>query len=262
VEYKKALHLVQIKNIFMKKLLLSLSLVVASFAANAQCTPLQSWADTTDYGVYPDTIQNFPPAIVNVAYTTDLNFKVPATVTEELDPSGAAVGSAIENFTVTSVTGLPTGYNYACNITNCTYPGGSNGCASVSGTTAQTGTYEIVINVTANVKINPILPAIPTPTSFTGYKIIVGTAGTIEQVIAPIYVAPNPANDVIKVSGINASMKASNITITNVEGKVVANKNIQSAVDYEFDLSNVKAGIYFVNVTHATGVETVKFVKQ
>jgi hypothetical protein len=260
VEYKKALHLVQIKNTFMKKLLLSISLVVASFAANAQCTPLQSWADTTDYGVYPDTIQNFPPASVNVAYITDLNFKVPIDATLASDEAPA--GSTIENFTVTSVTGLPTGYSYACNIASCTYDGGVNGCASVSGTTAEAGTYNITINVTANVKINPILPALPTPSSFTGYKIIVGTTGTVEQVIAPIYVSPNPANEMIKVSGMSASMKASKITITNVEGKVVANKNIQSAADYEFDLSNVKAGIYFVNVTHATGVETVKFVKQ
>jgi hypothetical protein len=254
--------LVQIKIFFMKKLLLSFAVVIAAFAANAQCTPLQSWADTTDYGVYPDTIQNFPPATVNVLYTTDLNFKVPSTVTEELDPSGAAVGSTIESFKVDSVVGLPSGYSYNCNIVSCSYPGGSNGCASVSGSTNLEGTYNIKIFVTAFVKITPFLPAVPNQTSFSGYKIIVGTVGNIEQVIAPIYVSPNPANDVIKVSGVAASMKANSITITNIEGKVIAKRNIGNASDFEFDLNGVKAGVYFVNVAHASGVETVKFVKQ
>jgi hypothetical protein len=269
LEYKKVLHLVRIKNYFMKKLLLSIGVVFVGFAANAQCTPLQSWADTTDYGVYPDTIQNFPPAAVNVAYSSDLNFKVPATVTAEVagdDPLAQNfIGSEIEGFVVTSVEGLPAGYDYACNIPSCEYDGGANGCANVFGTTSTTGTYDIIINVTATVIVQlPLLPPTPqdVPTSFTGYKIVVGTAGNIEEIIPPVSVSPNPANDVIKVAGITASKKASNITITNIEGKVVAKRNVENATDYEFDLSGVNAGIYFVNVAHANGVETVKFVKQ
>jgi len=261
--------LVQIKNYFMKKLLLSIGIAFAGFAANAQCTPLQSWADTTDYGVYPDTIQNFPPAAVNVAYSSDLNFKVPATVTAEVagdDPLAQNfIGSAIQKFIVTSVEGLPPGYSYACNISNCQYNGGTNGCANVSGTTTQTGTFDVVINVTATVIVQlPLLPPTPqdVPTSFTGYKIVVGTAGNIEEIIPPVSVSPNPANDVIKVSGVAASMKANSITITNIEGKVIAKRNVGNASDFEFDLNGVKAGVYFVNVAHASGVETVKFVKQ
>ena len=116
----------------MKKLLLSIfatGLVALSIEAQS-CTPGANFVDST-YGVWPDTIQNFPPAAANVAYSTDLNFKVPATVTPELDASGQFVGSPIQSFTVTGVQGLPTGYNYACNIANCTYAGGEIGRAHV-----------------------------------------------------------------------------------------------------------------------------------
>jgi len=252
----------------MKKLLLSL-IVAAAAAVNVQaqsCTPGAQYADST-YGVWPDTIQNLPPATRNAPYSTDLNFKVPSTVTASLDPTGQFVGSPIQGFTVTGVTGLPTGYNYACNVSSCQYSGGANGCANVYGTTSDpAGTYNVTINVDATVLVTlvPGFPpqAITQGTSFSGYKIVVGAAGTIEQVIAPLSVAPNPANDVITINNITASMKASSITITNIEGKVVASRNVENNANYSFDLSSMKAGVYFVNVAHASGIETVKFVKQ
>jgi hypothetical protein len=243
----------------MKKLLLSFAVAtIAAMNVQAQsCTPNAQYADST-YGVWPDTTTNFPPATQNVAYSTDLNFKVPAEVPASLDPTFA--GAPIEGFVVTNVVGLPVGYDYACNVSSCEYPGGANGCANVFGTTATAGVYNVTIQITATVTV-PILGGVDQDVEFTGYKIVVGTAGTIEQVIAPIVVSPNPANDEIKVEGISASMKASKVEITNIEGKVVASKEVSNSSDFSFDLAGMKAGIYFVNVTHASGVETVKFIK-
>jgi len=243
----------------MKKLLLSFAVAtIAAMNVQAQsCTPNAQYADST-YGVWPDTTTNFPPATQNVAYSTDLNFKVPAEVPASLDPTFA--GAPIEGFVVTNVVGLPVGYDYACNVSSCEYPGGANGCANVFGTTATAGVYNVTIQITATVTV-PILGGVDQDVEFTGYKIVVGTAGTIEQVIAPIVVSPNPANDEIKVEGITASMKASKVEITNIEGKVVASKEVSNSSDFSFDLAGMKAGIYFVNVTHASGVETVKFIK-
>ncbi|MBU3658660.1 MAG: T9SS type A sorting domain-containing protein [Flavobacteriales bacterium] len=248
----------------MKKLLLSLTVaVVATFSAQAQsCVPNPQYADST-YGAWPDTTTNFPPATQNQFYSTDLNFKVPLDAT--LASASAPPNSTIQSFVVTSVDGLPTEYDYVCSNSNCTYNGGDNGCANVFGTTATAGTYNVTINISATVLVT-IVPGLPPqsltqPTSFTGYKIVVGVAGTIEQVIAPIVVSPNPANDEIKIEGISASMKASKVEITNIEGKVVASKEVENGTNYSFDLAGMKAGIYFVNVTHASGVETVKFIK-
>lgn len=250
----------------MKKLLLSFSVAfIAAINVQAQsCSPSTNpnYADST-FGAWPDTIQNFPPATQNQFYSTNLDFKVPVDATQA--SSDAPEGSTIQSFSVTGVDGLPPGYDYVCNVSSCSYNGGSAGCANVFGTTTETGVFNITININATVLVTLIPGFPPTPlnqdVSFTGYKIVVGEAGNIEQVIAPIVVSPNPVNDVIKVEGISASMKASKVEITNIEGKVVASKVVSNSSDFSFDLTGMKAGIYFVNVAHASGVETVKFIK-
>lgn len=250
----------------MKKLLfIALSSFLLNSASWAQsCTPGPNFVDST-YGVWPDTTQNFPPALVNVAYSTDLNFKVPATVTAELDATGQFVGSPIQGFTVTGVNGLPNGFNYACNISTCAYAGGANGCANIWGTTTTAGTYPITIDVSATVLVTlfPGLP--PTPVtqtvSFPGYKIVVGTAGVIDGIISPISVSPNPANSSITVNGITSAMNASEIILTNIEGKRIETRTLDNSTNVTFDLFGLNSGIYFIHVAHAYGVETVKFFK-
>lgn len=246
----------------MKKLLLSFfatGLVALSIEAQS-CTPGANFVDST-YGVWPDTIQNFPPAAANVAYSTDLNFKVPATVTAELDASGQFVGSPIQSFTVTGVQGLPTGYNYACNIANCTYAGGANGCANVYGTTATTGTYPITIDVDATVLVTLIPGLPPTPVtqsvSFGGYKIIVGNAGLITSVIEPLNVSPNPANGQIVVKGILANT----LTISNLNGQIIVSKSAQGLTQMTLDINSLQAGVYFINAIGEQGIETIRLIK-
>jgi hypothetical protein len=256
----------------MKKLLLSFAAILSfGISANAQsCTTNQAWADTTSYGVIPDTVDNFPGGSVNQPYSTDLNFKVPNTVTEELagsDPlAQGVIGSPIQGFVVDSVVGLPNGFDFACNSPNCSYSGGSNGCANIFGTTATSGSYDIDIYITATVLFTVFTGLPPTPieqsTSFTGYKIVIGTAGQIEQIIAPLKVVPNPARNMITIDGITSSMKATSISISNIEGKEILSKKVDSNSSNIIDLSEVKSGIYFVNVHHAYGVEKVKFVKE
>jgi hypothetical protein len=265
------IFLVSFKFKIMKKLLLlffgfgGLSSMALAQPQGGVCVPDPQYADSV-YGAWPDTLTNFPPAEANAYYETILNFKAPAEVTADLDPSGQFVGSPIDEYVVTSVDGLPTGYTYTCNATNCTYTGGTQGCATVYGTTATTGTYSITINidVTVLVTLFPGLP--PTPvtqsTSFQGYKIVVGTAGQLEQIIAPLTVIPNPAKNNIIIDGITSSMKASSISITNIEGKVITTKNIEASNSNSFDISELKSGIYFINVNHASGVEKVKFIKE
>ena len=256
----------------MKLLLLSLIFVV--FTANnlvaQSCTPDTSFQDST-YGVWPSVTTNFPAALVSVPYTTDVNFNVPTTITDEIAAVDSAaamlVGSPIQSFKITNVIGLPAGFSYVCNISSCEYLGGSNGCANIYGiTTDPAGSYPVAIefDITVLITLFPGLPPIPVTqsTSFDGYSIELGNAGTIEQIIAPITVSPNPANNEIKIEGITESMKANQISILNIEGKVVAEREIKDVLNTTFDLSAVKAGIYFVNVSHASGNKTVKFIKQ
>ena len=165
-----------------------------------------------------------------------------------------------------SVDGLPTGYDYACNISTCEYLGGENGCANVYGTTADAGVYDVSITVEGVILVVlfPGLPETPVtqPLTFGGYRIEVGTAGTIENIIEPIKVAPNPATESISVYGITSSMEASEISIVNIEGKEVLYRNMETSNDTNFDLSKVQSGVYFVKVAHKYGLDTIKFIKE
>jgi len=242
-----------------------MAVLASSAVVSAQsCTPLQSWADTVVFGAFPDTLVNLPPAQTDVFYSSDLNFKVPDVVTANLDPSGLVVGSPIESFIVTGVNGLPAGYDFACNISTCEYLGGANGCANVFGTTATAGVYDISIDVTATVLVSVLGLPVPVDqdTQFTGYQIIVGTAGLIEQVIQPLILAPNPSSNKVTLYGVSSGMKATHITISDVTGKEVRRTVTGNQSDYTFDVSGMESGFYFVNVYHVSGVESVKFVKE
>ena len=243
----------------MKTTLLFLSFVAFTVfnAASQSCTPGANFQDST-FGIWPDTTQNLPWATANVAYSADINFKVPTIVTQDLSPSGVGVGATIQSFKVTGVVGLPAGYNYACNNSNCTFNGGANGCANVYGISGVTGTYPVTIEVTAYILFGPV--PVPQTSSFGGYKIIIGTAGLIEGIIAPLTIHPNPSNGIINIKGITESMNASAVSISNLEGKVISQKQLNGSTTCSFDLTGINAGIYFASVSYEGGIENIKFI--
>lgn len=234
--------------------------VFTAVSFGQSCVPGANFVDST-YGIWPDTVQNLPPAAANVAYTTDLNFKVPATVTAGLDPSGQFVGSPIQGFSVTGVQGLPTGFNYACNNANCQYAGGANGCANIWGTTATTGTYPVTINVSATVLVSliPGLPPAPVTqsVSFSGYKIVVGNAGFITEIIEPLTVSPNPTNGLVTVKGVQGHT----LTLSNLSGQILLKHAVEGVSSVSLPLADLTSGMYFLNVYGTNGVETVRLLK-
>lgn len=247
----------------MKKLLLS-ALFATTYALSwgQSCTPGTNFVDST-YGIWPDTTQNLPPADPNMAYSTDINFKVPSTVTAEIDPSGQFVGSVIQQFTIDALQGLPPGFDFACNVSNCTYLGGLNGCANIFGTTDSVAVFPISVDITATVLVVlfPGLP--PTPVtqtvSFDGYKIVVGSGGTIDQVINPLSLQPNPAAATIEVAGLFAG-GSSVVTLRDLSGKTI--EVLQTnASSITFDLSKLASGSYLIELTDTFGTQQQKFVK-
>jgi hypothetical protein len=249
----------------MKKLLFSVFALSFAISVKAQCTPDGTLIPDA-FGVYPDTTQNFAIAEVGTPYSQVLHFKAPS---DAGDIDEAYAGQTIESFTVMSVDNMPPGLSYACNISSCQYPGGSTGCAAITGTPTTTGTYEMVINIRAVVlaEILPGFPPVPVTVdeSFGGYRIHVVEAGTasIEPNIKPeLLVYPNPAQEVLTIDNLNQFSNVGAIRVVNVEGKLI------QAVAYNGDASmtlNTEAlvsGVYFVEIAHADGIERVKFMKK
>ncbi|MES2654256.1 MAG: T9SS type A sorting domain-containing protein [Bacteroidota bacterium] len=95
------------------------------------------------------------------------------------------------------------------------------------------------------------------------------TSNTVKVIFdeaqASIELYPNPFTDVIHINFTNSTSEVVNVTITDINGKQIMaeNYNLKSAkenVEIK-NLTNLKAGIYFVQVTTGTETKTVKMVK-
>jgi hypothetical protein len=71
-------------------------------------------------------------------------------------------------------------------------------------------------------------------------------------------VYPNPATDIINISNLNG-LEITKSTITDINGRIV--KEINSSVN-AINISDLTAGLYFLNVTTTTGNGTTKIVKK
>ena len=85
------------------------------------CTPDLSY---TIPGVYPDTL---PYGYDGQSYSTVVDFKIPK------DTVVGCLPTAIDSFQILGLEGLPPGFTWACNTSNCIVLGGDNGCAEIIG---------------------------------------------------------------------------------------------------------------------------------
>lgn len=120
--------------------MLSFALSIQLFA---QCT-----IDTSLHnpGVYPDSATGFASGVINTPYSQVIQVVVPAdtTITTPFGP----ITIPIDSVHLASFTGLPPGLSLSCNPAGCTYTGGSNGCAVISGTPTDTGHFQLSATVT------------------------------------------------------------------------------------------------------------------
>ena len=75
--------------------------------------------------------------------------------------------------------------------------------------------------------------------------------------VGSLKVYPNPVNDMIFVSGVNAK---SVITIRDFSGKVINSINGVNAMG-GVNVSNLKTGAYLIEMTNNNNVQTAKFIK-
>ncbi|NOQ75412.1 MAG: T9SS type A sorting domain-containing protein [Crocinitomix sp.] len=74
-----------------------------------------------------------------------------------------------------------------------------------------------------------------------------------------ISIYPNPTSDVLFIKGINTIPELERIEIHSSIGQVVSTVKL---IGQEMNVSDLPAGVYFLNVYHQHGVEIIRFVKQ
>lgn len=233
----------------MKKLLLSLAVVISGLQLSAQCTITPGCnASTTGYCTTPATNSNLPNATVMQAYSTTIQVSI-----------ASAIGPVtINSATLTSVTGLPTGLTYSTNPTNGVINGGSNGCILIAGTPSAgtAGSYTVTANLSISTSFGPqtgsgswFLTVDPT-----------GTTGIKEASFTPALVmSPNPAKSELNVA---ADFNMGKIQVIDALGKVVLSQDANYANQITLDVRNLNNGVYFLQINDNNRVITRKFIKE
>jgi len=118
------------------------------------CTPDTS---NTAPGIYPDSATGLAADTVGIPYQQIITVNVPPDTT---DPNCCTV--TIDSMQLTNINNLPPGLSYACDVSSCTWAGGTTGCVLISGTVtnpADTGLYDIQASITAYVTCGVIIAA-------------------------------------------------------------------------------------------------------
>lgn len=246
----------------MKKILLSLTLIAATVAASAQCTPDPSVTS----GISPDTTTGMATAYVGSPYNEVFTFVVPQDTTYQ----GQTV--TISYIQLDDVTGLPTNFTYSCNPSSCQFPGGTTKCAEVYSTTdpttPQIGTYPLTILAT------PFIDFFGSPTSagqtsYDGYYLVIAPVGSasVQEVgtgqMKSLIAYPNPTSGNTTVEFAMGYNTEVTFTVTNLLGEVVDRQVVAAPRGLNrinFDASSMSNGIYLYTITDGKNTISKKLI--
>ncbi len=247
---------------YMKKTLLSLALITLGFAASAQCTP----DPAVTSGISPDTTTNLSVAYTGQPYSEIITFVVPADTVV----SGATV--QIARIDLQDVTGLPANFDYTCNPSNCSFPGGTSGCVDLFSTSdptvPQVGSYPLTI-VTEPFATILTFPVSQGTVTYDGYYLVIAeqTPVSVEQVgnnqMKSLIAYPNPTNGNTTIEFAMGYNSEVTFTVTNLLGSIVNLQNLSTSKGLNrinFDASNVPNGVYFYTITDGKNTISKKLI--
>lgn len=251
----------------MKRLLLFVILSIGfAITASSQCTPDPFYTDSV-YGVWPDTTANFPLAILNDPYFVQIDLKVPTNASQV--PGFSLPPLPIDSGSVTAVNGLPMGLAYDCNSqtsASCTFLSGVGGCALISGTPSELGTFIISIELVVHLQI--FGAPISYPITFEGYRIVVSeTAVGIEELAVTktslVQNQPNPFKKSTVIPFTLTRTESVKIKIMDLLGQVVEVKMIEGKKGdnvFTYEPSSLESGIYLYALETSAGVITKRMI--
>jgi len=160
--------------------------LIFNFSLKSQCIPDTSISNST-WGLWPDTIQNLPNAIITLNYNTVLQLKTPITVDEVVDQpvdvGGLTLdltGWPVDSLKLVNVIGLPSGITWSCDNSNCSWLGDDVGCIELFGTPTVGGVYDLTFQIDGFITLGAMgVMSVSGATGgyldYTGYQINVST---------------------------------------------------------------------------------------
>lgn len=243
------------KNIIIFTLLLPIYSLVHS-----QCVPDAQYSDST-WGIWPDTAENFISGNSGTYYEQIVNFKLPSDA-GALDPN--FINTPLSNVSLISVDGIPPGISFSCNTPDCSWLGGEQGCATISGIPTTNGTYQIELKI-----LGCVFGGLICDTAFfSNYEIQIGPVG-IENLeltnnsMKLKNAIPNPSNQSTNIQF--TTLKSENILfgITNLLGELILNKNVSSKIglnSIQVNTSHLSNGIYLYSISNGETKSTKRLI--
>ncbi len=248
-----------------KKLLLFFIILTVGFGVNAQCTPDPQF---TDSGIYPDSATGLSNACADQAYSELITNVVPLDTITMFGP--VPVTLVFDSVVISSWTGLPPGFTYACydgeNTTSpvdqCAFEGNTKGCVLIEGnpTAADIGSYQQMITVDA------YLGGLTTPTTtqvvdYYYIHIVDCTSGLNALSNSKFLVYPNPAKSSITLNGLNG-IDVSSVEVVDMAGQTMKTYTNVNGGALDMDINHLDNGMYFIWIHHEGVRETIKFIKE
>ena len=257
----------------MRKLLLLLTFAFVAIFVNAQstngCAPESQY---TAAGIYPDTALGLSPAYVDQSYIQNITIITPLDT--NVDILGQSVGVTVDSIMLTSVTGLPPNFGYACNPPNCSFPGGTAKCAELYSTVdpvqADIGVYDIVFETTSYASNVPFVGNFEQDDVIDYYYIEIFPATTTSIInrfdnttfeLKGSY--PNPVVNQAKIQFISGTAETIVFKIYNLLGEEIDSKVILSSAGVNtiyMNTSSYSEGIYLYSINNGNKILTKRMV--
>ena len=235
----------------MKKSLLLISFIVLSaLQIQAQCVPNTS---NTTPGITPDSATGLSAGTVGVLYSQVLQIFVPATTPVVI--FGQTVTVTVVSVELNSLTGLPPGLTYACNPSNCLFPGNSNGCADISGTPTVAGNYPLTAVITSTGTVF----GQPTTQVDTLSYYVIDVTGAVSSIYESTGLgffmnqnSPNPCAEFTDIRYVVPARGEVDFRLFNLIGKEVYRSLLspdQGENELRFDTRDLAPGVYMYSMT-------------
>lgn len=220
--------------------------------SSAQCSPDTS-INTT--GVTPTSLAN---GKVGQPYNQVLQYYVVKDTLVSL-PGLGDFNATIDSFSIVQITGYPNGLSYQCNTSNCTTPGGVNGCINVTGTPTEEGVFplEIILKIRATENTFKI-----TQTQYdtiSSYVLTINANTSVnknEKTQIPDYqVFPNPAKNEFYLNVYSTNNQNCNIQIINLQGQTVMSDHFEMKNGLNkntINIAHLAKGIYLLQINNGT----------
>jgi len=240
----------------MKRVLLSFVFyLIGANVLFAQCVPDGSF---TQPGYYPDCATGLPHDTVGKNYNTVLQLRV-LTDTNVVVPGIGLQHATIDSIVLTNVTGMPSGFTYTTTPSSKSFPGGSNGCVSITdpSATATAGTYPLLIFIRVYGKIFGGTVSAFVDDTIKCYSIqidpIAGIAEVSNNKFSLSQNFPDPATHLTDIYYTVPSTGTLELRIYNLLGKMVYRKSVfaeRGSGKITLDAKDFAQGIYMYSLSN------------